>query len=106
MTDELTPEEIIAHVLERNYDYPYESFHYVAEDILKDLKYNDMVSLILEKDKEIEKLNSDVELFMDLCDKKDEWLEVQRNQIAELKLALDGWRNFLHQHDGWRNKSF
>lgn len=59
-SDELTPEEIIAHVLERNYDYPYESFHYVAVDILKDLKYNDMVESILEKDKYIEVLQKEI----------------------------------------------
>ena len=61
MTDEMTPEEIIAHVLERNYDYPYESFHYVAVDILKDLKYNDMVESILEKDKKIAELKAEIE---------------------------------------------
>ena len=61
MTDELTPEEIIARVLERNYDYPYESFHYVAEDILKDLKYNDMVESILKKDKKIAELEAEIE---------------------------------------------
>ena len=44
---------------------------------------------ITKKDKEIEKLNADVELFMDLCDKKDEWLEVQRKQIAELKAEIE-----------------
>lgn len=48
---------------------------------------------MVKKDKEIAELKSDLELFMDLCDKKDEWLEVQRNEIADLKIALDGWRN-------------
>jgi hypothetical protein len=86
MTDKMTPEEIVARALTNHFDHPYGMLHdYVAVDILNELKYHEMVALILEKDKEIENLNSDLELFMDLCDKKDEWLEVQRNEIAELK---------------------
>lgn len=44
-------------------------------------RYNEQV-------KEIKNLQSDVEMFMDLCDKKDEWLEVQRKEIAELKTLI------------------
>ena len=71
--DELTPEEVIAHVLERNYDYPYESFRYVAEDILKDLKYHEMVALILQKDKKIAELEAEIQNEYDLSIYKSSW---------------------------------
>jgi hypothetical protein len=45
--------------------------------------------VIAEQRKEIAELKFDLELFMDLCDKKDEWLEVQRNEIAELKAEIE-----------------
>jgi hypothetical protein len=90
MTDEITPEELVAGVLADHFDsYNYDILYkYVAPDILNELKYHDLIALVLEKDKEIENLKSDLELFMDLCDKKDEWLEVQRNEIADLKQEI------------------
>ena len=90
MTDK-DPNEIVADILCDHFGdcmMIWERHLEQAEEILAALKYHEMVALVLEKDKEIENLKSDLELFMDLCDKKDEWLEVQRNQIAELKAEI------------------
>jgi hypothetical protein len=67
MTDKMTDlQEAVAGVLTNYFDHPYDMLHdYVAPDILNELKYYDLIALVLERDKE----------------------------IAELKIALNGWRN-------------
>ena len=68
MTDKMTDlQEAVADVLNNYFDsYDYDVLYkYVAVDILDELKYHDLIALVLEKDKE----------------------------IADLKIALNGWRN-------------
>jgi hypothetical protein len=63
MTDKLTPEEIVADVLAMHFDgYNYDILYkYVAPDILNDLKYYDLIALVLERDKEIAELKAEIE---------------------------------------------
>ena len=63
MTDKLTPEEIVARVLTNHFDsYNYDILYkYVAPDILNDLKYYDLIALVLERDKEIAELKAEIE---------------------------------------------
>jgi len=63
MTDKLTPEEIVARVLAMHFDsYNYDILYkYVAPDILNELKYYDLIALVLERDKEIAELKAEIE---------------------------------------------
>jgi len=68
MTDKMTDlQEAIAGVLADHFDsYNYDVLYkYVAPDILNELKYYDLIDLVMKKDKE----------------------------ILDLKIALNGWRN-------------
>ena len=68
MTDKMTDlQEAIADVLADHFDsYNYDILYkYVAPDILNELKYHELIALVLERDKKIE----------------------------DLQIALNGWRN-------------
>lgn len=55
MTDDITDlQEAVAGVLTNYFDHPYDMLHnYVAPDILNELKYHELIDLIMKKDKEI-----------------------------------------------------
>jgi erythromycin esterase-like protein len=53
-----------------------------------DKMLSEAAEIVDQQTREIGELQSDVEMFMNLCDKKDEWLEVQRKEIAELKTQI------------------
>ena len=57
MTDKMTDlQEAVAGVLTNYFDHPYDMLHnYVAVDILNELKYHELIALVLERDKELEK---------------------------------------------------
>jgi hypothetical protein len=67
MTDNITDlQEAVAGVLTNYFDHPYDMLHnFVAPDILNELKYHELIALVLERDK----------------------------QIEDLQIALNGWRN-------------
>ena len=68
MTDDKMTDlqEAVAGVLTNYFDHPYDMLHnYVAVDILNELKYHDLIALVMKKDK----------------------------QIEDLQIALNGWRN-------------
>ena len=56
---------------------------------MTDKAFSHMCKCYNEQAEEIKRLQSDLEMFMNLCDKKDEWLEAQRNEIAVLKAEIE-----------------
>jgi len=63
MTDNITDlQEAVAGVLTNYFDHPYDMLHnYVAVDILNELKYHNLIALVLERDKEIAELKEELE---------------------------------------------
>jgi hypothetical protein len=64
MTDKMTDlQEAVADVLAMHFDsYNYDILYkYVATDILNELKYYDLIALVMEKDKEIAELKAEIE---------------------------------------------
>jgi hypothetical protein len=46
-------------------------------------------------------------MFMDLCDKKDEWLEAQRKEIAELKIRVELLKSEDNNYNkGWSDRDW
>ena len=63
--------------------------------------------IIDDQTREIGELQSDVEMFMNLCDKKDEWLEAQRKEIAELKIRLELLKSEDNNYNkGWSDRDW
>jgi len=69
MTDKMTDlQEAIAGVLADHFDsYNYDVLYkYVAPDILNELKYHDLIALVLERDKEIAELKTQISFERDI----------------------------------------
>ena len=63
--------------------------------------------IIDQQTREIGELQSDVEMFMNLCDKKDEWLETQRKEIAELKIRVELLKSEDNNYNkGWSDRNW
>jgi hypothetical protein len=59
--DKMTPEEIVARALTWHLDHDYDMLHdYVAVDILNELKYYYLIALVLERDREIAELKTQI----------------------------------------------
>jgi len=63
--------------------------------------------IIDQQTREIGELQSDAEMFMNLCDKKDEWLETQRKEIAELKIRVELLKSQDNNYNkGWSDRDW
>jgi len=99
MTDKMTDlQEAVAGVLTNYFDHPYDMLHkYVAVDILNELKYYDLIALVLERDKEIAELKTQISFERDINAGREDQLEQdikhlraeQRKRIADFKEEIE-----------------
>jgi uncharacterized phage infection (PIP) family protein YhgE len=72
-----------------------------------DKMLSEAAQIIDDQTEKIGELQSDVEMFIDLCDKKDEWLEAQRKEIAELKIRVELLKSEDNNYDkGWSDRDW
>jgi hypothetical protein len=87
MTAEMTPEEMVARILSRHFDHTYGMLRdYVAPDILNELKYYDLIALVMEKDKEIAELKTQISFERDINAGRENQLE---QDIKHLRGVID-----------------
>ena len=99
MTDKMTDlQEAVAGVLTNYFDHPYDMLHnYVAVDILNELKYHDLIALVLERDKEIAELKTQISFERDINAGREDQLDQdikhlraeQRKRIADFKEEIE-----------------
>jgi len=96
MTHQLTDlQEAVAGVLTNYFDHPYDMLHnYVAVDILDELKYHELIALVLERDKEIVELKKEIE-------KKAETIDDLKRDNKYFRKELGFWKGYVtgDEHD-------
>jgi len=96
MTDKITDlQEAVAGVLTNYFDHPYDMLHdYVAVDILNELKYHELIALVLERDREIANLKEELE-------KKEETIADLKRDNKYFRKELGFWKGYVtgDRHD-------
>jgi len=94
--DKMTPEELVAQALCWHFDsYDYDILYkYVAVDILNELKYHDLIALVLERDKQIAELKEELE-------KKEETIAELKRDNKYFRKELGFWKGYVtgDRHD-------